>query len=140
LYEAGRAGVKINLIVRGICSLVTGLKGIGDHIRVISIVDRFLEHSRIFVFCNGGEELYFISSGDWMYRNLDHRSEVAVPIFDERLQKELRQYLHLQLNDNVKARLIDNDQSNVYVHAGGKYVLRSQSEIRKWVGKSKRLQ
>jgi polyphosphate kinase len=115
LYDAGRAGVKISLIVRGICSLVTGLKEIGDNIRVISIVDRFLEHSRIYAFCNNQDNLYFLSSGDWMYRNLDHRSEVTVPVYSKDIQQSLRTYLEHQLADNIKARLIDSEQQNNYV-------------------------
>src|SRR5213078_592494 len=115
LYEASEAGVKIKMIVRGVCSLVTGVKGMSDNIEIISIVDKYLEHSRIFVFCNGGHEKYFISSGDWMYRNLDHRSEVAVPIHDKKLQKELRNYLLIQFHDNTKARIINRNQDNKYV-------------------------
>lgn len=133
LYEAGRAGVKIWLIVRGICSLVPGLPGIGDNIRVTSIVDRFLEHSRIFVFCNNGEEQYYLSSGDWMYRNLDYRSEVAVPIYDPRLQQQLVKYLEIQLNDNVKARLIDEELSNTHFKNDSKKQHRSQWEIYDWL-------
>ena len=133
LYEAGRAGVKVSLIVRGICSLVPDLSEFNGGIRVISIVDRFLEHSRIFVFCNNGDELYFLSSGDWMYRNLDHRSEVATPIYDKELKRQLKRYLDIQLNDNVKARIIDSHQKNNYVQPTGDYQLRSQFEIYNWL-------
>lgn len=133
LYEAAKAGVQISLIVRGICSLVSDLSELHGYIRVISIVDRFLEHSRIFVFGNGGDELYYLSSGDWMYRNLDHRSEVAVPVFDKDLQRQLRRYLDIQLQDNVKARIVDSHQKNTYVSGSKQQRLRSQFEIYNWL-------
>jgi polyphosphate kinase len=133
LYEAAKAGVKVSLIVRGICSLVSDLPELHGFIRVISIVDRFLEHSRVFVFGNGGDELYYLSSGDWMYRNLDHRSEVAVPVFDKDLKRQLRRYLDIQLQDNVKARIVDSNQRNLYVCAGKQQRLRSQFEIYNWL-------
>jgi len=112
LYEASRAGVKIRLIVRGICSLVPGVSGVSENIEVISIVDKYLEHSRILVFCHGGQEQYYISSADWMIRNLDTRVEVACPIYDAALQQELRTYFELQWRDNVKARLITEALDN----------------------------
>ena len=133
LYQASEAGVKIKMIVRGICSLVTELKGYSDNIEVISIVDKFLEHSRILVFAGNGEEKYFISSADWMYRNLDHRSEVALPVYDKELQKQLMTYLLIQWNDNVKARIIDQDQKNVYRSSGGGSPVRSQDDISRWL-------
>lgn len=131
LYDASQAGVQIRMIVRGICSLVTELKGYSDNIQVISIVDKFLEHSRIFVFANGGKEKYFISSGDWMYRNLDHRSEVAVPIYDNQIKLQLKQYLEFQLMDNYKGRIINREQNNVFV-TSGKKLFRSQELIYKY--------
>lgn len=133
LYTAGKAGVKIWLIIRGVCSLVPDHPDWQENIRVISIVDRFLEHSRIFVFCNGGDERYFLSSGDWMYRNLDHRSEVAVPIYDRDIQQQLIKYLELQLNDNIKGRLLDSRLSNQYHDGDPKRRHRSQEEIYQWV-------
>lgn len=133
LYQASEAGVKIKMIVRGICSLVTELKGYSDNIEVISIVDKFLEHSRIFVFANNGDEKYFISSADWMYRNLDHRSEVALPIYDKELQKQLMTYLQIQLNDNVKARIIDKEQKNEYRKRSGAVTFRAQDDISRWL-------
>ena len=84
LYKASQKGVKIRMIVRGICSLVPGVAGLSENIEAISIVDKYLEHSRIFVFCNAGDEKIYISSADWMVRNLDNRVEVAVPIFNEK--------------------------------------------------------
>jgi polyphosphate kinase len=128
LYEASKAGVKIKLIIRGICSLVTGIAGVSDNIEVISIVDRYLEHARVFIFCNGGEERYYISSADWMTRNLSFRSEVAVPIYDKGIQKQLRDIINLQLKDNTKARLINRRQTNPYKPAG-KNKIRAQEAI-----------
>jgi polyphosphate kinase len=135
LYEASQAGVKIKLIVRGICSLVPGIPGLSENISAISIVDRFLEHSRIYVFCNGGETKYYISSGDWMYRNLDNRNEVTVPIYDPRLQEQLKNYLDIQLRDTVKARVQNQAQDNRYIRPkGNTKPLRAQDAIRTWTG------
>lgn len=115
LYQASNAGVKVQCIIRGICKLVPGIKGMSENIEVISIVDRYLEHSRILVFCNGGDEKYFISSADWMLRNLDNRIEVTTPIFDKQIQKDLKEMLLIQLKDNTKARIIDKNMNNNYV-------------------------
>lgn len=115
LYEANNAGVKIKLLVRGICCIRPGVPGLSENIEASSIVDRFLEHSRIFVFCNNNDELYFISSADWMTRNLDHRVEVTCPIYDEELKRELRMILELQFSDNVKARILNENQDNKYL-------------------------
>ncbi|MCH2198858.1 MAG: polyphosphate kinase 1 [Flavobacteriales bacterium] len=120
LYDASNAGVKVRLIIRGICSLIPGVKGMSENIQVTSIVGRFLEHSRVMVFCNNGQALYYISSADWMTRNLDHRIEVSTPIYDPRLQSELTEYLNMQFKDNVKSRIIDKNQRNKYVTAGRK--------------------
>lgn len=114
LYQASGVGVKIKLIVRGICSLVPGVKGLSENIEAISIVDRFLEHSRIMVFCNSGKPLYFISSADWMLRNLDKRVEVTTPIYDKGIQKILQDVLDIQLDDNVKSRILGNGHNNDY--------------------------
>ncbi len=115
LYEASRAGVRIRIIVRGICCLIPGVSGMSENITVTSIVDRFLEHARIYLFGNGGKEELLIASADWMTRNLDRRIEVAAPILDPVLFEELRKILDFQLNDNVKARIIDAGQTNPYV-------------------------
>lgn len=104
LYAASRAGVQIQLIVRGMCCLVPGVKGFSENIVVRSIVDRYLEHARVSIFCNGGNELVYLSSADWMTRNLDRRVEVAFPIWDERIRKEIRDIIDIQLSDNTKAR------------------------------------
>ena len=98
---------------------------------VISIIDRYLEHARVFIFCNGGDEKYYISSADWMYRNFDQRVEVACPIYNKEIQKELKTIINIQLNDNTKARLIDNHQSNVYKNNSGEKIS-AQNEIYKY--------
>jgi len=114
LYKASRAGVKIKMIVRGICCLVPGIKGISENIEVVSIVDRFLEHSRIFVFHNNGKEEIYLSSADWMARNLSYRIETTFPVYNEEIRQEILDFLHIQLSDNVKARIIDRGQKNEY--------------------------
>jgi polyphosphate kinase len=114
LYDASAAGVKIKLIIRGICSLIPGVKGLSENIECVSIVGRYLEHSRIMVFCNNKKPLYFISSADWMTRNIDHRIEVAAPILDPSLQAELQEYLDIQLNENAKVRIVDKSLKNEY--------------------------
>lgn len=128
LYEASNAGVKIDIIIRGICCLVPGVKGQSENIRAISIVDRYLEHVRAMIFHNDGDELYFISSADWMQRNLDRRIEVTTPIFDKKIQKIIKKMLKIQLSDNVKARIIDQNQENNYVLQGKDDAVRSQIE------------
>lgn len=127
LYEASQAGVKIVLIIRGICSLVPGVKGWSENIEAISIVDRFLEHARILYFYSGGEEKVFISSADWMVRNLDLRVEVTAPIYNESLKKKLKKMLAIQIQGNVKARTLDGQLSNDYRKTIGEPV-RSQLE------------
>lgn len=115
LYKASNAGVKIRLIIRGICCLVPGIKGQSEHITVTSIIDRFLEHGRIYIFGNGGKEKIYIGSADWMTRNLDHRIEVITPILDADIVTQLKNILELQLNDVIKTRIIDAKQNNNYV-------------------------
>ncbi len=112
LYEASQAGVKVKLIVRSMFSLIPGVEGMSENIKAISIVDKFLEHSRIFIFCNDGDEKYYISSADLMPRNLDHRVEVTCPIYDKEIQEELRSFMELQWNDNVKARILNETLDN----------------------------
>ncbi|MBN2812465.1 MAG: polyphosphate kinase 1 [Bacteroidales bacterium] len=129
LYQANEAGVKITMIVRGICSLMPGVPGLSERVKAVSIVDKYLEHSRVLIFCNGGDELYYITSADWMTRNLDRRVEVACPIFDKDVQREIRHMIDLQLKDNVKARIINAVQDNQYVSSKGKEKLRSQEEL-----------
>ncbi len=137
LYKASRAGVKIQLIVRGICSLVPGVKGLSENIKAISIIGRYLEHGRIFVFCNGGDEKYYISSGDWMVRNLDFRSEVAVPIYDKELKIEMRKILDIQFSDNTKSRILDKKQKNQYLKTGSDVLINSHDELYKFIKQKK---
>ncbi|MCB9196116.1 MAG: polyphosphate kinase 1 [Flavobacteriales bacterium] len=127
LYEASQANVKIVLIIRGICSLIPGVKGWSENIEAISIVDRFLEHARILYFYSGGEEKMFISSADWMVRNLDLRVEVTAPIYNDNLKKQLKKILAIQIQGNVKARKLDGKLSNDYRKTVGESV-RSQLE------------
>jgi len=108
LYEASQAGVKVQLLVRGICCLVPGVPGISDNIEVRSIVDRYLEHARVYIFHNRGDELYYVASADWMTRNLDRRVEVAFPLLQQNLKAEIRTIIDLQLADDTKARHTDN--------------------------------
>jgi polyphosphate kinase len=133
LYDASRAGVFIRLIVRGICSLKPGVKNMSENIEAISLVDKYLEHSRIFLFANGGNEKVFISSGDWMTRNLDHRIEVACPIYEPEIQDELKEFLRLQWEDNAKARIIDKEQKNEYRPSEGQLQIRAQEDIYNWL-------
>ena len=107
LYEASQAGVKIKLIVRGMFSLIPGVKKMSEKIEAIGIVDRLLEHSRFFIFCDEGNEQIYISSADLMTRNLDHRIEVTCPVFDKTIKCEIRKLFDIQWNDNVKARILD---------------------------------
>jgi polyphosphate kinase len=128
LNDAAVAGVTINMIVRGIFCALVDHKKFNTKPRAISIVDEYLEHARVMIFHNGGNEKVFISSADWMVRNIDHRIEAAVPILDKSIQAELQDIIHIQLQDNVKARVLDSDLLNNYVPSGSKKKLRSQIE------------
>lgn len=128
LYTASTAGVKIRLIVRGMCTLVPNVIGMSENISVISIIDRFLEHARVYVFENGGQKEVYISSADWMTRNIDYRIEVGVKILDTDLQKIILTILALQFSDNTKARIIDGELNNNYVK-NHKSKVRSQIAI-----------
>lgn len=125
LYEASRAGVQIDMIVRGVCCLIPGVKGMSENIRVISVVDKFLEHPRVYIFENDGDPQMYISSADWMTRNIDNRVEVACPILDKDLQQELLDTFMISWNDNVKARLVNTENQNAFVPNNGES-LRSQ--------------
>lgn len=114
LYEASQSGVKVDLIVRGLCCLVPGVKGLSENINIISIVGRYLEHSRVFIFNNNGHEEIYLSSADTMTRNLSRRVEVAFPIYDAKLKQEIRYFIDLQMKDNVKSRIIDAKHKNQY--------------------------
>ena len=128
LYKASQAGVKIQIIVRGICCLIPGKKGLSENIEAISIVDKFLEHPRLYIFKNGGKPKYYISSADFMTRNLDTRVEISCPIYDTDIQEELLETFEICWNDNVKARVITEKQNNVYLR-NKKDKLRSQIEL-----------
>ncbi len=117
LYQASQAGVNIRMVIRGICALRAGVKGLSDNIEVRSIVGRYLEHSRLFVFCNGGKPLSYISSADWMTRNLDRRVEVSVPMLDARLAAEVRALFELLWSDNTHARMLIPNRTNPWVEA-----------------------
>jgi polyphosphate kinase len=127
LNEAARAGVVVKLIIRGIFCMHTESKKFKHPVRAVSIIDEYLEHSRVFIFHNGGKEKVYISSADWMVRNLDHRVEVTCPVYDENIMKVLKNMLKIQLSDNVKARVLNNSLSNEYVPTEGKKV-RAQVE------------
>jgi len=115
LYEASNAGVQIDLIVRGMCCLIPGQSGMSENIKAISIVDKFLEHPRMYIFANGGDNKVFISSSDWMRRNLDRRVEVTCPIFDEEIKSQIIDTFDICWTDNVKARVLNEKQDNTYV-------------------------
>ncbi|MCC8253811.1 polyphosphate kinase 1 [Vibrio campbellii] len=129
LYGASNAGVKINMIIRGMCSLVPGIEGVSENIRIISIVDRFLEHPRVVITHNDGDPQVYISSADWMTRNIDHRIEVAAPVRDPRLKQRVIDITNIHFTDTVKARLIDKEMSNSYVPRGNRKKVRSQVAI-----------
>jgi polyphosphate kinase len=131
LYEASNAGVKVELIIRGVCCLMPKVKDKSMNIEAISIVDRYLEHARMMIFANGGDPLYYISSADWMERNLDKRIEVGTPIFDVDIQQELAAIFKMQWNDSVKARVLDKAQRNNYKQASGP-PFQSQQELWKY--------
>ena len=130
IYAAAKAGVKIKMLVRGNCSLKSSLN---DGIEVLGIVDRYLEHSRIFIFGNGGDETCYIGSADWMTRNLDHRIEAAVPVYDEEIKHRLKQIIEYGLRDNVKARIVDGSGENRFkTSSSDESKFHSQEELRKY--------
>jgi polyphosphate kinase len=134
LYAASNAGVEIDLIVRGICCLRPGVPGLSENIRVRSIIDRYLEHARIFYFENAGDPEYLLASADWMPRNLDHRVEIAFPVLAPTLRSQIRQILDTQLADNVKARLILSDGRSEHVKPDGETPVRSQERLYELAG------
>jgi polyphosphate kinase len=127
LYDAAREGVPVRLIVRGIFCMLSESKKFKRPLKAISIVDEYLEHARVWVFHNRGKEKVYLSSADWMLRNLDHRVEVTCPVWDKEIKQELKDILSIQLQDNVKARWLDNGLSNDYVKTSKRKV-RSQVE------------
>lgn len=128
LYQASNAGVKIQLIIRGMCCLVPGIKDYSENIQVISIIDRYLEHARVYIFGNGGKERVFLTSADLMTRNIEHRVEVGFPVYDELIKKEIRKIIDIQLADNIKAREINPLNNNKYRKTKSKIPVRSQLE------------
>jgi polyphosphate kinase len=132
LYDAGKAGVKIRMVVRGLCCIIPQVEGLSENIEIISIVDRFLEHTRMFAFLNhGGEKLIYLSSADLMTRNLYHRIECAFPIFMPALREQIMHEFELQWQDNQKARIIDAGQSNQYAQpaSADAPIVRSQTDL-----------
>lgn len=129
LYDASNAGVKIKLIVRGICCLIPGVKGMSENIEAISIIDKFLEHPRVYIFKNAGNDKVYISSADFMGRNLDNRVEISCPIYDEGIKKEIIDTFDISWNDNVKARIINKEQDNQYRVTDSTNRIRSQFKL-----------
>ena len=119
--------------MRGICCLVPGIKGLSENIKVISIIDRYLEHARFYIFHNNGDPLIYAASADWMKRNLSRRIEVAFPIYDSNIWQGIMDVVELQLNDNTKARIIDNEQSNEYQINDLPDKIRSQTDTYKLI-------
>jgi len=128
LYEASQAGVKISLIIRSICCLIPGVKGMSENITVRRIVDRYLEHGRVFIFNNNGNKEVFLGSADWMNRNIYHRIEVCFPVYDEDIKETLLQMIDLQLQDNVQAVTLNAELKNIPV-AVGEPAIEAQREI-----------
>ena len=135
LYEASQAGVKIQLIIRGIFGVKTGDPELSKNIEAISIVDKFLEHTRAFLFANGGKDDIYISSADWMPRNLDRRIEVACPIYSPEIRTELKELLRIQLRDNTKARILDSELSNHYNNQTNGQRYRAQEDYHNYIKK-----
>lgn len=133
LYEASTAGVKVKMIVRGINALIPGQNGYSENIEAISIIDKYLEHARIYIFENDGVPEYFIGSADWMTRNLDYRIEVVVPVYDPSLCQELQDFIDIQWKDNTKARVFDGHMGNTYRSRNGDKKIRSQVAFYKYL-------
>ena len=129
LYEASKAGVKVKMIVRGICCLVPGVEGLSENIKVISIVDKFLEHPRVYIFENAGNRKIYLSSADWMTRNIENRVEVGCPIYDKDLQQEILDIFYISWNDNIKARVVNKSpQNKIITPSKDEFINRSQWE------------
>ncbi len=138
LYKASQAGVKIKMIIRGICSIVPKVKMFSENIEAYSIVDRFLEHSRVFIFHNNGDPLYYMSSADFMYRNLYKRIEVVFPIYDKIIKSHLQKLMDLQLKDNVKSRSLNYKKTNTYKRQKDKLQIRSQMESYSYIKRNEK--
>lgn len=128
LYEASQAGVEIQLNIRGICCLLAGKKNLSENIHAYSIVDRFLEHSRIFIFHHGGDEKIYLSSADWMERNLSFRIETGFPVYDKKIMAEIKDIINIQASDNIKSRSLKYNRVNEYNYNNADLSIRSQHE------------
>jgi polyphosphate kinase len=137
LDEAARKGVKIKMVIRGICCMYTQNKKFIKKVNAISIVDEYLEHARVMIFYHGGKEKVYISSADWMVRNVDHRVEAGCPVLDQHIQQELKDIINIQLRDNVKARILNNELDNQYVSSEDTHKIRSQIETYNYLLKKK---
>ena len=135
LYEAAKAGVELKMVIRGIFCMMTENKKFIKPVQAISIVDEYLEHARVMIFHNNGDEKVFISSADWMVRNIDHRVEASCPVFEKVIQKQLKDIFEIQLSDNIKARILDNDLSNQYINPRNKKKVRSQVDTYNYLHK-----
>lgn len=135
LYEASAAGVQIDLLVRGNCSLVTGIPGVSETIRINGIIDRYLEHSRIIIFGNGGDELYYLGSADWMTRNFDNRIEVMVPVYDKTIQEDLKRVIEYGLRDTLQGHIVDGTGQNLPWTTPDNQPFRSQEALYEWYKK-----
>lgn len=132
MYAASRAGVRIDALVRGNCSLVPGVEGVSDNIRIVGIIDRYLEHSRILVFCNNDRPRYFIGSADWMPRNLVNRIEVMTPVYDDGMKRDLMRTIDYGLSDTTNGRIVDGLGTNaIQPVAPGGTPFRSQEKLYK---------
>jgi polyphosphate kinase len=129
LYQASNAGVKIKMIIRGMCCLVPGVKGYSENIEIVSLIDKYLEHSRVHIYCNGGDELIYLTSADFMTRNIDTRVEVGFPIYDKKIKKEVRDIIDIQLSDNTKSREINSQNTNKYHKTNSDIPVRAQIDI-----------
>ena len=129
LYEASNVGVSIQMLVRGNSSVMTGIPGVSENIRFQGIIDRYLEHSRILIFCNGGDEKYFIGSADWMPRNFDKRIEVLAPVYDEFLKQDLKRIVSFGLKDSKQGRIVDGSGKNSSVENPEGKNFRSQEKL-----------
>lgn len=132
LYEASTAGVQIDLLVRGNCSLVTGVPGMSENIRINGIIDRFLEHSRILIFCNGGDEQYFLGSADWMTRNFDNRIEVYTPVYDPEIRQDIKRVIEYGLRDTLQGHIVDGSGRNLPWTTDPDEPFRSQQALYDW--------
>lgn len=137
LYDAAKSGVEIKMIIRGICCMFTENKKFKTPVQAVSIIDEYLEHARVMIFHNGGKEKVFISSADWMVRNIDHRIEAACQINDPKIIQEIKDILDIQLHDNIKGRILNNEQNNIYKNPRNTKKIRSQLEIHNYLYKKR---